>query len=36
VFEKDRTDGSFGRGDFTYDASADRYTCPGGRELRRY
>jgi hypothetical protein len=36
VFEKDRTDGSFGRGDFTYNASADRYTCPGGRELRRY
>ena len=36
VFEKDRTDGSFGRRDFTYDASADRYTCPGGHELRRY
>ncbi len=36
VFEKDRTDGSFGRGDFTYNALADRYTCPGGRELRRY
>jgi transposase len=36
VFEKDRTDGSFGRADFTYDHRNDRYTCPGGRELRRY
>jgi hypothetical protein len=36
VFEKNRTDGSFGRQDFTYDHAADSYTCPGGKELRRY
>lgn len=36
VFEKGRTDGSFGRGDFTYDHQTDSYTCPGGKVLRRY
>jgi transposase len=36
VFEKDRTDGSFGRADFGYSHETDSYTCPGGRELRRY
>src|SRR6202165_4375497 len=36
VFEKNRTDGSFGRGDFTYDHADDSYTCPGGNRLRRY
>lgn len=36
VFEKGRTDGSFGRADFTYDHSQDLYTCPGGKQLRRY
>ena len=29
VFEKSRTDGSFGRTDFTYDHETDSYTCPG-------
>ena len=36
VFEKGRTDGSFGRPDFIYDHETDRYTCPGGKSLRRY
>ena len=36
VFEKSRTDGSFGRTDFTYDHQADSYTCPGGKQLRRF
>src|SRR3546814_17958353 len=36
VFEKNRTDGSFGRPDFIYDHKADSYTCPGGKQLRRY
>jgi transposase len=36
VFEKSRTDGSFGRLDFTYDHQTDSYTCPGGKELRRF
>jgi transposase len=37
VFDKsERTDGTFSRADFTYDAETDRYTCPGGHELRHY
>jgi hypothetical protein len=36
VFDKDRTDGSFARADFTYDHSQHIYTCPSGKELRRY
>lgn len=36
VFDKDRTDGSFARADFTYDHADDSYTCPGGKQLRRY
>jgi len=36
VFERNRTDGSFGRDDFRYDHDTDSYTCPGGKPLRRY
>jgi hypothetical protein len=36
VFDKDRTDGSFARSDFTYDHADDSYTCPGGKQLRQY
>ena len=36
VFDKDRTDGSFARSDFTFDHADDSYTCPGGKQLRRY
>lgn len=36
VFEKSRTDGSFGRTDFTYDHETDSYTCPGGKQLRQF
>jgi len=36
VFERERTDGSFDRPDFVYDHDRDLYTCPGGKELRRY
>jgi IS5 family transposase len=36
VFERDRNDGSFGRPDFIYDHADDSYTCPGGKQLRRY
>ena len=36
VFDKSaRTDGSFARSDFIYDHKHDRYTCPGGKELKR-
>jgi len=30
------TEGRFGRSDFIYDEQADRYTCPNGKELRRF
>ena len=37
VFDKsERTDGTFSRSDFTYDAEADLYVCPGGKELMTY
>ncbi len=36
VFEKNRTDGSFGREDFLFDHADDSYVCPGGHRLRRY
>jgi transposase len=37
VFDKSaRSDGTFERADFAYDTRRDVYTCPGGRELRRY
>ncbi|MGZ8305876.1 MAG: transposase [Allosphingosinicella sp.] len=36
VFDKDRTDGSFARSDFTYEHERDVYICPGGKELRQY
>jgi hypothetical protein len=36
VFEKNRTDGSFGRGDFVYDHQTDSYSCPGGKQLRQF
>ncbi len=36
VFEKNRTDGSFGREDFVFDHADDSYVCPGGKRLRRY
>jgi len=29
-----REDGTFSRDDFTFDAGADRYTCPGGKTLK--
>jgi hypothetical protein len=31
-----RTDGTFERADFTYDADDDAYTCPGGKKLRQF
>jgi transposase len=31
-----RTDGTFERADFTYDAGSDVYICPAGKELRQY
>ncbi len=36
VFEKSRTDGSFGLTGFVYDHETDSYTCPGGRQLRQH
>src|SRR3984893_2824694 len=36
VFEKNRTDGNFGRPDFLYDHAEGIYTCPGGKHLRLY
>ena len=36
VFDKsDRADGTFSRGDFSYDVRLDTYTCPGGKLLKR-
>jgi hypothetical protein len=35
VFDKsERTDGTFGRSDFTYDAVNNRYVCPAGKFLK--
>ena len=37
LFEKgERRDGTFSRSDFVFDADADNYTCPGGKQLLRY
>jgi len=36
VFEKGRSDGSFGRDAFRYEHDTDSYTCPGGKPLRRF
>jgi transposase len=37
VFDKsDRSDGTFSRADFSYDARRDDYTCPGGKLLTRF
>jgi hypothetical protein len=37
VFDKsNRTDGTFSRADFAFDAERDRYTCPGGKELVQF
>jgi transposase len=37
VFDKSkRTDGTFSRTDFAYDAESDAYTCPAGKQLRKY
>src|SRR5215472_13337404 len=32
----ERTDATFSRSDFAYDAECDLYVCPGGKELRKY
>ena len=37
VFDKsNRTDGTFSRSDFVFDAEQDRYTCPGGKQLVQF
>lgn len=37
VWEKaERDDGTFSRSDFEFDEEADRYTCPGDKELKRF
>lgn len=37
VFDKStRTDGTFSRGDFTWDGEHDRYICPAGSELKQF
>jgi transposase len=35
VDKSGRRDGTFERAEFTYDAEADVYTCPGGKELKQ-
>lgn len=35
VDKSGRRDGTFERADFAYDAEADVYTCPGGKELKQ-
>jgi transposase len=32
----DEIEGRFGRSDFVFDEEKDRYTCPNGKELRRF
>jgi len=32
----ERHDGTFSRSDFLFDATSDIYTCPGGKQLKRY
>ncbi|NNH32012.1 transposase, partial [Rhizobium sp. SEMIA 4085] len=37
VFDKsNRTDGTFSRSDFTWEAENDRYICPAGKELKQF
>ena len=37
VWDKgERSDGTFSRSDFSFDEEADHYTCPNGKELKRY
>lgn len=37
VFDKsNRTDGTFSRSDFAFDAEQDRYTCPEGKQLMQF
>lgn len=37
LWEKgERHDGTFSRSDFIFDAEANQYTCPGGKELKQY
>jgi hypothetical protein len=37
VWDKgEHTDGRFGRSDFIFDEQDDTYTCPNGKELKRY
>ena len=37
VFDKsNRTDGTFSRSDFAFDAELDRYTCPAGKHLVQF
>jgi transposase len=37
VFDKStRTDGTFSRSDFVFDAEQDRYTCPAGKQLVQF
>ena len=37
MFDKsERTDGTFSRSDFAYDAETNVYVCPGGKELKKY
>jgi len=34
--KSERTDGTFSRSDFIFDATANAYTCPGGKLLQKY
>jgi len=37
VWDKgERADGTFGRSDFIFDEEADSYTCPNGKQLKRF
>lgn len=37
VFDKSkRTDGTFSRSDFSWEAENDRYICPAGKELKQF
>lgn len=37
VFDKSkRTDGTFSRSDFTWDAEKEQYLCPAGKELKQF
>jgi transposase len=36
IDKSERADGTFSNAEFSFDAEADEYTCPGGKRLKKY